>query len=106
MQMFQDASLKCPDYPAAGCGTRLPRIAFPPAERHWRMRDGRRPSLESANLMALMAETSASLGIIISPFVYETAVEQGNELIDASEYKMVEALSKEYRSTAWLRLVD
>ena len=62
--------------------------------------------VEAPVIKEAMAATSASLGIIISPFVYETAVEQGNELIDASEYKMVEALAKEYRSPAWMRLVD
>jgi hypothetical protein len=52
------------------------------------------------------AATSVGLGIIVSPFVYETAIEQASDLIDADEYKMTEVSNKEFRSPAWVRLVD
>lgn len=62
--------------------------------------------VEAQVLKDAMAENSANLGIIVSSFVYETAIEQANELIDAHEYKMVEVLNKEFHSQAWMRLVN
>lgn len=62
--------------------------------------------VEAPVLKEAMAATGASLGIIVSTFVYETAIEQANELIDANEYKQVEVSNKEFQSPAWIRLVD
>jgi Cyclic nucleotide-binding domain len=62
--------------------------------------------VEAPVLKEAMAATGVGLGIIVSAFVYETAVEQARDLIDADEYKMVEVSNKEFRSSAWMRLVD
>ena len=62
--------------------------------------------VEAPVLKEAMAATGVGLGIIVSPFVYETAIEQASDLIDADEYKMIEASNKEFRSTAWMRLID
>lgn len=62
--------------------------------------------VEAPVLKGAMAATGVSLGIIVSTFVYETAIEQVNELLDSDEYRKVEVANKEYRSSAWMRLVD
>lgn len=62
--------------------------------------------VEAPPLKEAMAATGVSLGIIVSPFVYETAVEPVNHFIDADEYKVVQVSNKEFRSSAWMRLVD
>lgn len=62
--------------------------------------------VEAPPLKEAMGATGVSLGIIVSTFVYETVIEQVNELIDNNEYKMVEVYNKEFRSPAWMRLVD
>ncbi len=62
--------------------------------------------VEAPVLKEAMVTTGAGLGIIVSAFVYETAVAQVGELIDSDEYKMVEVSNKEFRSQAWIRLVD
>jgi hypothetical protein len=62
--------------------------------------------VEAPPLKEAMAATGVSLGIIVSQFVYETAIEPLNELIDTNEYEVVEVHNKEFRSPAWMRLVD
>jgi hypothetical protein len=57
-------------------------------------------------LKEAMAATGVGLGIIVSPFVYETAIDQASDLIDTDEYQMIEVSNKEFRSPAWVRLVD
>lgn len=51
-----------------------------------------------------MASAGATLGTIVSTFVYETAIRQAEGLIDVDEYKMVEVNVKESSVTAWMRL--
>lgn len=61
--------------------------------------------VEASVLKEAMAATGASLGIIVSRFVYETVIEPANELIDADEYNEVEVRNKEFQGSAWMRLV-
>jgi len=53
-----------------------------------------------------MTATGATLGIIASEFVYETAIRHSAELIDSDEYTLVKADVKESRIHAWLWLSD
>jgi hypothetical protein len=53
-----------------------------------------------------MATPGYGLGIIVSTFVYETAIGHFDELIDDPEYKMVDVINKEFTSPAWIRLVQ
>lgn len=53
-----------------------------------------------------MAATGAVLGIIVSAFVYETAVRQPDGWIGPGEYTSVEANVKESSIAAWMRLID
>jgi hypothetical protein len=62
--------------------------------------------VEAPVLKEAMKSTGLGLGIIVSTFVYETAIEPVKELIDAGEYEMVDVSNKEFRSPAWIRLVD
>lgn len=62
--------------------------------------------VEAPVLKEAMAATGVSLGIIVSIFVYETAIEQASEPAGVDEYKRVEVANKEFRSPAWMRLVD
>jgi CRP-like cAMP-binding protein len=61
--------------------------------------------IEARAIKDAMASTGASLGIIASTFVYETAI-RDEELASVSEYKMVRVTVKEYNVFAWLRLID
>jgi hypothetical protein len=60
--------------------------------------------VEAPALKVAMASTAASLGLIVSPFVYETAIRHSDEFIDLAEYAKVEVALKEFRSAAWMRL--
>jgi len=62
--------------------------------------------VEAPPLKEAMAETGHGLGIIVSEFVYETAVEHANELIDADRYQKVSVSIKEFQSSAWMRLYN
>ena len=57
-------------------------------------------------LKEAMAETSAALGIIVSEFVYETAIRHAPELIDINAYKLAEVKIKETRVLGWMYLAD
>lgn len=61
--------------------------------------------IEARPLKAAMASTGASLGIIASKFVYDTAIKD-EELASVGAYKMVKVKVKEYNDAAWLRLID
>ena len=64
-----------------------------------RMRDA--PVLKTA-----MTGNGATLGVIVSEFVYEAAVRQGSDLIDAAGYRKVSVSVKETVSLpAWMELV-
>lgn len=49
---------------------------------------------------------SASLGVIVSPFVYETVIRHGADPRDATGYSPVRVEVKESDTQAWIRLVD
>jgi CRP-like cAMP-binding protein len=61
--------------------------------------------IEAPMIKQAMASTGASLGIIASTFVYETAI-RDEELAHLAEYKMTRVKVKEYTALAWLRLID
>jgi CRP-like cAMP-binding protein len=61
--------------------------------------------IEAPAIKVAMASTGASLGIIASTFVYETAI-RDEELASVGEYKMVRVKVKEHNGFAWLRLID
>jgi CRP-like cAMP-binding protein len=62
--------------------------------------------VDAPALKEAMAETGRGLGIIVSEFVYETAVEHADQYIDADRYQKVLVSIKEFQSSAWMRLYD
>ncbi|HXC80668.1 MAG TPA: cyclic nucleotide-binding domain-containing protein [Trebonia sp.] len=52
-----------------------------------------------------MASAGASLGIIVSAFIYDTVIRHAAGLMDVDEYEEVEANVKESSMPAWMRLV-
>jgi Cyclic nucleotide-binding domain len=62
--------------------------------------------VEAPALKEAMTETGNGLGIIVSEFVYETAIEHADQFIDADRYKNVDVSLKEFQSKAWMRLYD
>lgn len=62
--------------------------------------------VEAPALKEAMTQSGNGLGIIVSEFVYETAVEHADQFIDADRYKKVEVSLKEFQSKAWMRLYD
>lgn len=53
-----------------------------------------------------MASTGATLGMIVSTFVYETAIRHAGGWTDPEEYGLVEVNVKESRVHAWIQLID
>jgi hypothetical protein len=53
-----------------------------------------------------IARNGAILGLIVSPFVYETAIRQGREIPEAAGYTKILVDVKETRTSAWMRLID
>jgi class 3 adenylate cyclase len=62
--------------------------------------------VEAPVLKETMAHTGTGLGIIVSEFVYEIAIEHIGNFIDAAEYTKVDVSNKEFRGSAWVRLVN
>jgi CRP-like cAMP-binding protein len=62
--------------------------------------------IEASAIKGAMNSTGATLGIIASAFVYETAIRDAGELAFVGEYKTVRVKVKEYQDFAWLRLID
>jgi CRP-like cAMP-binding protein len=62
--------------------------------------------LDASTLKGAMAASGASLGIIVSEFVYDTAIKHSWEWAEPAGYAMVEATVKESRILAWMRLID
>ena len=62
--------------------------------------------VEAPPLKTAMTETGRGLGIIVSEFVYETAVGHSSQLIVAERYQRVDVSLKEFQSPAWMRLYD
>jgi CRP-like cAMP-binding protein len=61
--------------------------------------------LEAAILKQAMCKTGADLGLIMSDFFYETAVQSNNDAVDCGEYRQIHVKVKETRKTAWMRLI-
>lgn len=62
--------------------------------------------IDAPTFKQAMASAGAVLGIIVSAFVYETAIRQPDGWIGPGEYHPVEVNVKESRIPAWMRLVD
>lgn len=62
--------------------------------------------LDASTLKGAMAASGANLGIIVSEFVYDTAIKHSWEWAEPAGYAMVEATVKESRILAWMRLID
>jgi hypothetical protein len=61
--------------------------------------------VEAPVLKEAMALTGAGLGIMVSEFVHEIAIGYTAAFIDAAEYRKVEVSNKEFRGSAWMRLM-
>jgi hypothetical protein len=62
--------------------------------------------VEAPPLKEAMAATGCGLGIVVSEFVYEIAVCQAGIFIEPDEYQKIDVILKEFRSPAWIRLVQ
>jgi hypothetical protein len=62
--------------------------------------------VESLAFKEAMADTGAALGIMVSPFVYETAIGRVADFVYAAEYEQVAVTNKEFAGLAWMRLTD
>lgn len=60
---------------------------------------------DSSVLREAMASTEASLGIIVSIFVYETVLRHAEEWANLGSYYEVDARAKEFRGPAWMQLI-
>jgi cyclic nucleotide-binding protein len=52
-----------------------------------------------------IADADANLGIIASPFVYDTAIKPGRGSLDPTTYTEVPVLVKEARTSGWMQLI-
>lgn len=62
--------------------------------------------LDAPALKDAMKASGASLGIIVSAFVYDTAIRHAEDWADPGRYEPVEVNVKETRIPAWMQLVD
>lgn len=62
--------------------------------------------LDAPNFKSAMASTAARLGIVVSEFVYETAIRHAEGWTDPEKYESVQVTVKETRTRAWMQLVD
>ena len=62
--------------------------------------------VEAPVLKEAMTATAAGLGIMVSEFVHEIAIAHAADFVDAAEYQRVEVSNKEFKGSAWMRLVD
>jgi transcriptional regulator with XRE-family HTH domain len=53
-----------------------------------------------------VAGSTAGLGVIASPFVYETVIRHGPDHRDVTNYSRVRVQAKEFDPTAWMNLFD
>jgi hypothetical protein len=61
--------------------------------------------VEAPPVKEAMATTGCGLGIVVSEFVYETAVGQAGIFIETNEYQKIDVILKEFSSPARMRLV-
>ena len=62
--------------------------------------------LDAPVLKQAMASSGASLGIIASDFVYETAIKHAEGWADPDHYEAVQANVKESSIPAWMQIID
>jgi hypothetical protein len=60
--------------------------------------------VEAPSFKRALTESNASLGVIASPFVYETIVRHGSDPREVASYFQVPVEVKETSTTAWVRL--
>ena len=62
--------------------------------------------VEAPQFKGALAGSKASLGVIASPFVYETVIRHGTDPRDVASYSEVPVEVKESDTTAWMKLFD
>jgi hypothetical protein len=62
--------------------------------------------VEASDFKAALAGSSASLGLIVSPFVYEAVIRRGIDSAELETYKQILVEVKELTTTAWMKLVN
>jgi CRP-like cAMP-binding protein len=62
--------------------------------------------LEAPQFKEAIRKSAASLGVIASPFVYETAIRHNTDPLDVASYTEVPVEVKESHTTAWMKLFD
>jgi len=61
--------------------------------------------IEAPSFKAAMAKSGAVLGIIVSAFVYDTAVRPADRWLGRDAYRPVAVSVKEFKADAWMRLI-
>jgi len=62
--------------------------------------------LDAPHFKEAIASSGTSLGIIISPFVYETVIRPGPDLSEMASYTQVPVEVRESSTTAWMKLIS
>ena len=62
--------------------------------------------VEAPSFKKAIGESAVSLGVIASPFVYETVIRHGSNQSDVASYSRVPVEVKESDTTAWMKLFD
>ncbi len=62
--------------------------------------------VEAPSFKEALARSTAGLGVIASPFVYETVIRHGSNPSDVASYSQVSVEVKESNTTAWMKLFD
>lgn len=62
--------------------------------------------LEAAALKKELARTAADLGVIVSPFIYESVIKHGPGFVDPAKYRRLKFRVKETNAAAWMYLSD
>jgi hypothetical protein len=60
--------------------------------------------VEAPSFKQALAASTASLGVIASPFVYETVIKHGSDPREVASYSQVPVDVKETSTTAWMKL--
>ena len=61
--------------------------------------------LEAPHFKEAVARSAAIMGVIVSPFVYETVIRHGADAGDVAGYSQVPVEVKESDTTAWMKLL-
>ena len=62
--------------------------------------------VEAPDFKEALAMSTANLGVIVSPFVYEAVIRHGQDQSYLASYSPVPVEVKESRTTAWMKLFD